>query len=633
MRSFKWISLMLAICLLSSLFTTAISEDQALEPGIDAEVLPAQSVDESTGLMVDTGEVAEPAEEPQSWEENGNEDSEAVEAGSVAAPQSAMRYATVLTQGAPVYIRSSDWDMTAVLGAYGTVLVTGYAGDRAAVAFNVGGILLEGFMDPADIALLDDAQTAACLDAMAYGEVMLYAGDLNWPLPPLPDAVWGEALAVMANYSDYSNDTVYTMNGVQISANMVPDPGPGRCWTYAQGIYKLVWGCKFSEDFKGNASTGLNLLRELNDAQRRLTPAHLKAFILKTEPGATIRICGCTTSCGSFNNDGLSCGHPGHSLIVVDHNDQGLVTMDSNSNSQHTRFYTWNGFCNAWSSSSYPCHYVKYIKWPNAPAISADSISEDGSAEIPVSGVALDQTELTVDMGSSVTLTAMVSPADATQQGVNWVSSDTSVATVSNGVVTGVRVGTATVGVQTVDGGKTAYCTVTVREPVTRKALTKKGSNGTVTLAIGEKLQLSADFATAKGWKLKSVKSSKKKYATVDAAGLVTALSPGKTKITVTTTNKKKATLTVKVVDPSKPTKVALNKKGTVKLKVGETLKLESAVLPTTAVTTLRWKSSNKKVAVVDADGNVTALKKGKCTIAVKTANGKYAKVKIKVSK
>ena len=45
------------------------------------------------------------------------------------------------------------------------------------------------------------------------------------------------------------------------------------------------------------------------------------------------------------------------------------------------------------------------------------------------------------------------------------------------------------------------------------------------------------------------------------------------------------------------------------------------------------WASSKPKVASVDANGTVTALKKGSCKIAVRTANGKTAKVKIKVSK
>ena len=63
-------------------------------------------------------------------------------------------------------------------------------------------------------------------------------------------------------------------------------------------------------------------------------------------------------------------------------------------------------------------------------------------------------------------LTAQVSPAGADNKKVVWSSSDTGIATVdSTGNVTGVKTGTATITAKTDDGGKTASCTVTVKEP------------------------------------------------------------------------------------------------------------------------------------------------------------------------
>ena len=70
-------------------------------------------------------------------------------------------------------------------------------------------------------------------------------------------------------------------------------------------------------------------------------------------------------------------------------------------------------------------------------------------------------------------------------------------------------------GCVTNDGGRTATCTVTVKKPIQQKALTKTGGNGTVVLALGDQLQLSADFATNRGWQLKGVKTSKAKVAKV----------------------------------------------------------------------------------------------------------------------
>jgi len=82
---------------------------------------------------------------------------------------------------------------------------------------------------------------------------------------------------------------------------------------------------------------------------------------------------------------------------------------------------------------------------------------------VAVTGVTLNQQTMTLAVGGSTgTLTATVAPDNATDQDVTWSSSDTSIVTVVNGVVTPVAGGTATITVTTEDGSKTAACTVTV---------------------------------------------------------------------------------------------------------------------------------------------------------------------------
>ena len=81
-----------------------------------------------------------------------------------------------------------------------------------------------------------------------------------------------------------------------------------------------------------------------------------------------------------------------------------------------------------------------------------------------VTGVSLNKTSTTLYVGGSETLTATVAPEGATNKNVTWSTSDASIATVTDGVVTAVSAGTATITVTTVDGGKTDTCTVTVRE-------------------------------------------------------------------------------------------------------------------------------------------------------------------------
>lgn len=93
------------------------------------------------------------------------------------------------------------------------------------------------------------------------------------------------------------------------------------------------------------------------------------------------------------------------------------------------------------------------------------TVDPDGNVEentVSVTGVELNKSTLSLDEGDTYTLTATVAPADAANKAVTWTSSNSSVATVNNGVVTAVSSGTATITVTTVDGGKTATCAVTV---------------------------------------------------------------------------------------------------------------------------------------------------------------------------
>jgi hypothetical protein len=83
-------------------------------------------------------------------------------------------------------------------------------------------------------------------------------------------------------------------------------------------------------------------------------------------------------------------------------------------------------------------------------------------SRIPVTGIVLDQSSLSMAVGDQDILTATVSPANATNQNVTWASSDTAIATVDDGVVTAVGTGSATITAETEEGSFTDICTVTV---------------------------------------------------------------------------------------------------------------------------------------------------------------------------
>lgn len=92
------------------------------------------------------------------------------------------------------------------------------------------------------------------------------------------------------------------------------------------------------------------------------------------------------------------------------------------------------------------------------------TLSIDKPVVIPVTGVKLDKTSLTLQETDSATLIATVESDNATNKNVNWESSDTSIATVdASGKVTAISAGSATITATAADGsGKSASCSVTV---------------------------------------------------------------------------------------------------------------------------------------------------------------------------
>ena len=158
---------------------------------------------------------------------------------------------------------------------------------------------------------------------------------------------------------------------------------------------------------------------------------------------------------------------------------------------------------------------------------------------------------ITLEVGQSLQLTALAAP-DTAVTTFTWKTSKKSVATVSaDGIVSALSEGSAKVTVKTANGKK-ATTRIDVIDP-NKPSSVGIAQGGEITLEVGQSLQLtpilSPDTArTAYTWK-----TSKKSVATVSAEGVVTALRKGIAKITVRTSNKKKATTLIHVVDSSAP--------------------------------------------------------------------------------
>ena len=119
-----------------------------------------------------------------------------------------------------------------------------------------------------------------------------------------------------------------------------------------------------------------------------------------------------------------------------------------------------------------------------SPWVKISEVTVNYTSFISVTGVTLSQSEAVLTVGGTQTLTATVAPANATNKSVTWTTSNASVATVANGVVTAVGVGSATITATTTDGAKTASCAVTVANPIA--AASADGTIGAFTDANGQ---------------------------------------------------------------------------------------------------------------------------------------------------
>jgi uncharacterized protein YjdB/beta-glucanase (GH16 family) len=182
---------------------------------------------------------------------------------------------------------------------------------------------------------------------------------------------------------------------------------------------------------------------------------------------------------------------------------------------------------------------------------------------VPVTGVTMSPTAVSVAVNATSQLTATVAPSNATNKTVTWTTSNAAIATVSTtGLVTGKAAGSATITVTTQDGAKIATCAVTVPStniPVTGVTV----SPTTASISIGGTTLLTAIVAPSNATnKTVTWTTSNAAIATVNSSGVVLGVAAGSATITVTTQDgAKTATCAVTVINNT--TNIALNKPAT----------------------------------------------------------------------
>ena len=264
----------------------------------------------------------------------------------------------------------------------------------------------------------------------------------------------------------------------------------------------------------------------------------------------------------------------------------------------------------------------------NITATTTDGTNLSATCKVTVeqtfaSSISLDKTTISLKATESETLKATILPATTTNQAVTWKSDNEAIATVdANGVVTAHEVGVATITATTTDGTNlSASCTVNV---IHTQASSITLNMTEVSLKALETAELSVEILPATTTnKVVTWKSDNEAIAKVDANGMVTAIAVGETTITATTTDGSNLSAYCMVtVIPTLANSITLDKTE-VSFKANETVTLTPTILPATSTNTVVvWTTTDEKVAVVDANGVVTAIGVGEATITATTTDG-----------
>lgn len=233
-----------------------------------------------------------------------------------------------------------------------------------------------------------------------------------------------------------------------------------------------------------------------------------------------------------------------------------------------------------------------------------------------------DKTSADLNVGQTDSLTVVYDPADTTDdKTVTWTTSKESVVTVSNGTVTAVGPGTATVTAKV--GDKTATCEYTVKAPLTSIEL-NNGEND-VSLVKGQNKNISIKYNPENTTDSKAVTwaSSDETVATVDGNGKVKAIKAGTTTITATSTVSDRITDTVTLTVTEIPLNSITFEQADDTMLRWDDMQLTVIYSPedTTDDKVVTWESSDENIATVDENGLVTALKEGTVTITAKVPN------------
>lgn len=240
---------------------------------------------------------------------------------------------------------------------------------------------------------------------------------------------------------------------------------------------------------------------------------------------------------------------------------------------------------------------------------------------IPVSSISFDKTSITAHVGETVQLIATVLPENATNKVLEWKSSDESVVTVVDGLLSMKKLGTATITATTTDGTNiSASCSVTV-EPIKAQSITIDPAS--LELVLGETATVNYTITPDNTTTKEVVWSSSNTDVVTVENGVITAVGVGTADVTVETTDGSNLSAICKVTClPILVSQITLDK-SELTLDVNATAQLTATISPENATNKqLQWESSDETVATVNSTGLVTAINGGTANVMVLSTDG-----------
>ncbi len=266
------------------------------------------------------------------------------------------------------------------------------------------------------------------------------------------------------------------------------------------------------------------------------------------------------------------------------------------------------------------------LMWQPRTKATAATAGARGADCCAVTGVTLSKSTLELKVNDTHTLKETVKPSNATDSSVRWSSNKESVATVSaSGLVCAKKAGTATITVETNDGGFTKTCKVTVKQPVTGVSI----SNTSLSLEVNGSYTLVATVAPSNATNPKVTwTSDNEAVATVSSSGLVCAKKEGTATITVKTSDGGYEASCEVTVKPAtvKVTGIELEKTS-LTMQVNDTEFLTACVKPSNATNQkIIWTSCSPDVVSVSNSGMVCAKQTGVVKITARTEDGGFSR-------